>query len=69
MLRYLGCAMAVALLAAGTADAAAGGTAGAPAPGGGGPVRVRIGLAGRDPAGLEAFARCRRPAVRSTGTT
>ncbi|MEY9934959.1 subtilase family serine protease [Catenulispora sp. GP43] len=47
--------MAVALLAAGTADAAAGGTAGPQERGG--PVSVRIGLAGRDPAGLEAFAR------------
>lgn len=55
--------MAVALLAAGTADAATGGTAGGPAGGTagpqerGGPVSVRIGLAGRDPAGLAAFAR------------
>ena len=70
MLRYLGCAIAVVMLAAGTADAAAGGTAGsAGAVGGvgavralapqerGGPVSVRIGLAGRDPAGLEAYAR------------
>ena len=53
MLRYLGCAIAVALLAAGTAGAAEG-TAGPQS--GGAPVSVRIGLAGRDPAGLEAYA-------------
>ena len=53
--------MAVAILAAGTADAAAGGTAGTAGAAGpaerGAPVSVRIGLAGRDPAGLEAYAR------------
>ncbi|ACU69793.1 Peptidase S53 propeptide [Catenulispora acidiphila DSM 44928] len=47
--------MAVALLAAGTADAAVGAPAGPQERGG--PVSVRIGLAGRDPVGLEAFAR------------
>jgi subtilase family serine protease len=53
--------MAVVMLAAGTADAAADGTAGTARATGpqerGGPVSVRIGLAGRDPAGLEAYAR------------
>ena len=49
--------MAVAMLAAGTADAAAGGTARTAGPlEHGGPVSVRIGLAGRDPAGLAAYA-------------
>lgn len=50
--------MAAALLVAGTADAAAGEakTAGR-APGHGHAASVRVGLAGRDPAGLEAFAR------------
>lgn len=52
MLRYLGCAMTAVALTAGTAEAAAG-----PPPDRGGPVSVRIGLAGRDPAGLEALAR------------
>src|SRR5438045_668343 len=51
MFRYLGCAIAVVLLAAGTADATAGTQEH------GAPVSVRIGLAGQDPAGLEAFAR------------
>ncbi|MBW8803345.1 MAG: S8/S53 family peptidase [Catenulisporales bacterium] len=45
--------MAVVALTAGTADAAAG----LPPTGRGGPMSVRIGLAGRDPAGLEALAR------------
>lgn len=51
MLRYLGCAFAAMALTAGVAQGATGPTDG------GGPVSVRIGLAGRDPAGLEAFAR------------
>ncbi|NUP46797.1 MAG: S8/S53 family peptidase [Catenulispora sp.] len=58
MLRYLGCAFAAVALTAGAAQGAASPAAR------GGPVSVRIGLAGRDPAGLEAFAR----AVSTPGT-
>ncbi|GAA2035126.1 S53 family peptidase [Catenulispora yoronensis] len=58
MLRYLGCAVAAVALTAGTAQ----GATGRPVDRGAsadrdGSVSVRIGLAGRDPAGLEAFAR------------
>jgi subtilase family serine protease len=51
--------MAAAVLVAGTADAAVGGTAAAAAGARdkGHAVSVRVGLAGRDPAGLEAFAK------------
>ncbi|NUR25722.1 MAG: S8 family serine peptidase [Catenulispora sp.] len=56
MLRYLGCAVAAAALTAGTAQAAANLAADGPADRGG-PVNVRIGLSGRDPRGLEEFAR------------
>ena len=58
MLRYLGCAFAALALAVSTARATTGSAAAGPRPGDdGGPVSVRIGLAGRDPAGLAAFAR------------
>jgi subtilase family serine protease len=52
MLRYLAYTVVAVALTAGTAQAAAG-----PVDDGGPPVSVRIGLAGRDPQGLEAFAK------------